>query len=60
MANWNTMANNDPTNVAVYLRRERLGDAQQEADDSNYCKHESELTPDGNGAYCRFCGETLG
>lgn len=23
------------------------------------CAHESELTPDGNGAFCRFCGETL-
>jgi len=23
------------------------------------CNHESVTTPDGNGAYCRHCGETL-
>lgn len=23
------------------------------------CAHESATTPDGHGAFCRFCGETL-
>ena len=23
------------------------------------CAHQSITTPDGNGAYCRFCGETV-
>ena len=23
------------------------------------CRHESTLTTDGDGAFCRFCGETI-
>jgi hypothetical protein len=25
----------------------------------NGCQHESVTTPNGSGAFCRFCGETL-
>jgi len=31
------------------------GEAFEEAS----CEHEGETTADGNGAFCRFCGETL-
>lgn len=31
----------------------------REQDDRDGCEHVSEITPDGNGVYCRYCGETL-
>ena len=27
--------------------------------DPEICCHETQTTPDGNGAFCRLCGETL-
>jgi hypothetical protein len=32
---------------------------EDDAADAEGCEHESALTPDGNGAYCRHCGLTL-
>jgi hypothetical protein len=40
------------------VRVERYGlDGALKRDEA--CEHESEWTMDGNGAYCRHCGETL-
>jgi len=29
------------------------------SDEASDCAHVSELSPDGNGAFCRYCGETV-
>lgn len=36
-----------------------LGAAMTDDTYGDDCAHESHTTPDGHGAFCRFCGETL-
>ena len=41
------------------MKRVELWGMTNEKENTEPCKHESELTPDGNGAFCKHCGETL-
>ena len=42
-----------------YREADKLMDGLSTAWEEPNCKHESETTADGHGAYCRICGETL-
>jgi len=44
----------DPRDVARDVQEAEWDDL-----DANACRCESVTTPDGHGAYCRYCGETL-